>query len=93
MEHLWKAWAESSEIKLVVPFEFPYTERMKNETSNIVIEGYNNQLRHWDAKKKILEQMIKDLNKQLTEAHDEWNHVWRERQQYINVKEEKELVA
>jgi hypothetical protein len=64
---------------------------MKNETYDIVIEGYNNQLRHWDARKKVLEGMIKDLNKQLTEAHDEWNHVWRERQSYINVKEEKEI--
>jgi hypothetical protein len=62
---------------------------MKNESYNQVIEGYNNQLIHWNAKKKVLEQMIKDLNKQFTEASDTWDHVWREKQSYILDHEEK----
>ena len=62
---------------------------MKNETHERVIEGYNNQLIHWDAKKKVLEQMIKDLNAQYTFACEEWDHIWRERQTYINENEAK----
>lgn len=56
---------------------------MKNETYERVIEGYNNQLIHWNAKKKVLEVMIKDLNKQFSEASEEWDHVWREKHSYI----------
>jgi hypothetical protein len=62
---------------------------MKNETYERVIEGYNNQLIHWDAKKKVLETMIKDLNTQYTFASEEWGHIWRERQTYINENESK----
>jgi hypothetical protein len=62
---------------------------MKNEdTYNQIINGYNNQLLHWDAKKKVLEQMIKDLNAQYSTACDSWEGAWRERQQYINQHEE-----
>jgi len=62
---------------------------MKNESYNKVIEGYNNQLIHWNAKKKVLEQMIKDLGKQHAEASDEWDHIWREKHSYILKQEEK----
>jgi hypothetical protein len=62
---------------------------MKNETNNQVIEGYNNQLIHWNAKKKVLEQMIKDLNDQYKFATEEWEHVWREKHSYILDQEEK----
>jgi hypothetical protein len=58
---------------------------MKNkETYEQIINGYNNQLLHWDAKKKVIEKMIKDLNDQYTFASDEWNHINREKQSYIN---------
>jgi hypothetical protein len=56
---------------------------MKNETYDKVIEGYNNQLIHWNAKKKVLENMIKDLNTQYTFALEEWDHIWREKHSYI----------
>jgi len=56
---------------------------MKNETYDKVVEGYNNQLIHWDTKKKVLEQMIKDLNVQYTFASEEWDHIWREKTSYV----------
>jgi len=62
---------------------------MKNKDQEQILSGYNNRLIHFDAKKKILEQMIKDLNAQYTEACNEWDFFWRERQQYINEHEEK----
>jgi hypothetical protein len=63
---------------------------MKNEdTYNQIITGYNNQLLHWNARKKVLEEMIKDLNAQYHTASDAWEGAWRERQQYINEHEEK----
>lgn len=73
----------------MVPFRFLYTDRMKNKDQEQILSGYNNRLIHFDAKKKILEQMIKDLNTQYTEACNEWGFFWRERQQYINEHEEK----
>ena len=57
---------------------------MKNETYDQVVNGYTNQLLHWDARKKVLAEMIKDLNAQYTTAYETWDNVWRERQQYIN---------
>jgi hypothetical protein len=62
---------------------------MKNKDYETILNGYNNQLIRWDAKKKVLEEMIKDLNTQYTFACDEWDAAWRERQQYINEHEEK----
>jgi len=56
---------------------------MKNETYDKVVEGYNNQLIHWDSKKKVLEQMIKDLNVQYTFASEEWGHILREKTSYV----------
>jgi hypothetical protein len=64
---------------------------MKNEDTELVINGYNNQLLFWDAKKKVLEQMIADLNKQYHNAFDEWNGVWLEKQTYLNNLNEKTL--
>jgi len=63
---------------------------MKNKDYEIIVNGYNNQLLHWDARKRVLQDMIKDLNAQYTTACDAWEGVWRERQQYINEHEEKE---
>jgi len=60
-----------------------------NDTYEQIINGYNNQLLRWDAKKRVLEDMIKDLNTQFKFACDEWDAAWRERQQYINEHEEK----
>lgn len=65
---------------------------MKNKDQEQILSGYNNRLIHFDAKKKILEQMIKDLNAQYKEASEEWDFFWRERQSYIN-SNEKELEA
>ena len=65
---------------------------MKNKDLEQILNGYNARLAHFDAKKKILEQMIKDLNKQYEEAGKEWDFFWRERQIYIN-SNEKELAA
>jgi hypothetical protein len=62
---------------------------MENKDYEVIITGYNNQLLRWDARKKVLEDMIKDLNAQYTFACDEWGAAWRERQQYINEHEEK----
>jgi len=56
---------------------------MKNETYDKVVEGYNNQLIHWDTKKKVLEQMIKDLNVQYAFALEEWDHILREKTSYV----------
>jgi hypothetical protein len=61
---------------------------MKNKDYQQIINGYNARLSHFDAKKKVLEQMIKDLNAQYTFASDEWDSYWRERQSYINKHEE-----
>lgn len=61
---------------------------MKNEDYEIIVTGYNNQLLHWNARKRVLEDMIKDLNAQYTTACDAWEGAWRERQQYINKHEE-----
>jgi hypothetical protein len=64
---------------------------MKNkDTYEQIINGYNNQLLRWDAKKRVLEDMIKELNTQFKFASDEWDAAWRERQQYINKHEEEE---
>jgi hypothetical protein len=63
---------------------------MKNKDLEQILNGYNARLAHFDAKKKILEQMITDLNDQLSEAHKDWDYFWRERQIYIN-SNEKEL--
>jgi hypothetical protein len=65
---------------------------MKNKDLEQILNGYNNRLIHFDAKRKILEQMIADLNVQLSEACKEWDFFWRERQIYIN-SNEKELEA
>jgi len=65
---------------------------MKNEDYEQILEGYNNQLRHWDAKKKVINDMIRDLGMQYNTACEEWDGVWRERQAYINDHEE-ELAA
>ena len=62
---------------------------MKNNDYEIILNSYNNQLLHWNAKKKVLEDMIKDLNAQYSTAVDSWEGVWRERQHYINEHEEK----
>jgi hypothetical protein len=62
---------------------------MKNKDYEQIINGYNNQLLHWDARKRVLEDMIKDLNAQYHTAYDAWEGAWRERQQYINEHEEK----
>ena len=64
---------------------------MKNKDYEQILEGYNNQLLRWDAKKKVINDMIKDLGNQYTFACDEWDGVWRERQAYINDHSEKEL--
>jgi hypothetical protein len=65
---------------------------MKNEdTTNLIIRGYNNQLLRWDARKKVLDEMIKDLDAQYKVACDNWEAAWRERQEYINVRDEKAL--
>jgi len=73
----------------VVQKEFLYTERMKNkETYDQIINGYNNQLLRWDARKRVLEDMIKELNAQYTTACDAWEGAWRERQQYLNENED-----
>ena len=65
---------------------------MENKDLQQILNGYNARLVHFDAKKKILEQMIKDLNNQYEEAGKEWDFFWRERQTYIN-SNEKELEA
>lgn len=73
----------------MVQKEFLYTERMKNkETYDQIINGYNNQLLRWDARKRVLEDMIKELNAQYTTACDAWEGAWRERQQYLNENED-----
>ena len=63
---------------------------MKNKDLEQILNGYNNRLIHFDAKKKILEQMIKDLNFQYSEASKDWEYFWREKQTFIN-SNEKEL--
>jgi hypothetical protein len=64
---------------------------MKNkDTYDQIINGYNNQLLHWDARKRVLQDMIKELNAQYSTAVDAWEGAWRERQQYINEREEEE---
>jgi hypothetical protein len=65
---------------------------MENKDSEQILNGYNARLIHFDAKRKILEQMIADLNAQLSETCKEWDYFWRERQTYIN-SNEKELEA
>jgi len=62
---------------------------MKNKDYEIIVTGYNNQLLRWDARKKVLDEMIKNLVDQHHAACSEWDDVWRERQQYINEHEEK----
>ena len=62
---------------------------MKNEEHEIIVTGYNNQLLCWDARKKVLDEMIKNLVDQHHTACSEWDDVWRERQQYINEHKEK----
>jgi hypothetical protein len=66
---------------------------MKNKDYEIIVNGYNNQLLRLDARKRVIDEMIKDLGTQYTKISDEWNGVWRERQQYINEHEEKEACA
>jgi hypothetical protein len=61
---------------------------MKNKDYQLIINSYNTRLSHFDAKKKVLEQMIKDLNVQYTFASEEWDSYWRERQTYIREHEE-----
>jgi len=62
---------------------------MENKDYEIIVTGYNNQLLRWDARKKVLDEMIKNLVDQHYTACSEWDDVWRERQQYINEREEK----
>ena len=62
---------------------------MKNNDYETILNGYNNQLIRLDARKRVIDEMIKDLGVQYTKIADEWDNVWRERQQYINEHEEK----
>jgi hypothetical protein len=76
-------------LVIAVPLKIKYTHRMKNESYEIIVTGYNNQLLRWDARKRVLEDMIKELDAQYSTACDAWEGAWRERQQYINEHEEK----
>ena len=62
---------------------------MKNNDYETILNGYNNQLLRWDARKRVLNDMIKELSTQYATACDEWDGTWRERQTYINEHEEK----
>ena len=65
---------------------------MKNKELDQILLNYNNQLLHYDAKKKVLEKMIEDLDAQYKEAGDKWDFFWKERQIFIN-SNKKELEA
>ena len=65
---------------------------MKNKELDQILLNYNNQLLHYDAKKKVLEEMIKDLETQHTETYKKWDFFWKERQIFIN-SNKKELEA
>jgi hypothetical protein len=57
---------------------------MKNKDYEMALNGYNARLAHFDAKKRVIAELLENLNKQYHEAGDEWNTLWRERQRYIN---------
>jgi predicted nuclease with TOPRIM domain len=61
---------------------------MKNKEHNKIIESHNNRLIRIDAQKRLIEKMIKDLEKQFSTLSDEWDETWRSRQYYINREEE-----
>ena len=54
-----------------------------------IIESRNHRLIRIDAQKRLVEKMIKDLEKQFFTLNEDWDETWRERQQYINEREEK----
>jgi len=65
---------------------------MKNKEHEQILEAHNHRLIRIDAQKRLVEKMIKDLEKQFFTLNEDWDETWRERQQYINEREEK-LVA
>jgi hypothetical protein len=65
---------------------------MKNKEQDQIIESHNHRLIRIDAQKKLVEKMIKDLEKQFFTLNEDWDETWRSRQHYIN-KQEEELAA
>jgi len=61
---------------------------MKNKEHEQILEAHNHRLIRIDAQKRLVEKMIKDLEKQFFTLNEDWDETWRERQQYINEQEE-----
>jgi hypothetical protein len=57
---------------------------MKNKEHEQVLEAHNHRLIRIDAQKRLVEKMIKELEKQFFTLNEDWDETWRERQQYIN---------
>jgi len=57
---------------------------MKNEEHEQILEAHNHRLIRIDAQKRLVEKMIKDLEKQFFTLNEDWDETWRERQQCIN---------
>jgi len=56
---------------------------MKNKEHEQILEAHNHRLIRIDAQKRLIEKMIKDLEKQFFTLNEDWDETWRERQQYI----------